>query len=651
MRIPVLFSILILMLAMHACFNESEKKAESPAEQRFLNMGDSAHEVGMETCKNCHADKFNTFMQTGMGMSFGPATKEKSSADFSGHPLVYDADLDFNYIPFFSDDKLFIKEFRLDGADTIHQRIQQIDFIVGSGQHTNSHLFKSGNYLFQAPLTWYAQKKKWDLPPGFENGLNSRFSRKIGYECMTCHNAYSDHVEGTDNAYSSVPHGINCERCHGPGSIHVRRKMQGEMIDTSRFTDYSIVNPKKLSTDLQFEICQRCHLQGNAVLNVGKSFADFRPGMKLSDVMTVFLPRYEGRENEFIMASHADRMKMSKCYTASGDKGFNCITCHNPHISVRQSGKDYFNNKCLSCHSDSRPCPDPKSMVKGVPSNCTSCHMPVSGSVDIPHVSVHDHYIRRPVSSEKVSSIRKFIGLAAINHPAPSSLARAEAYLNQYEKFDRQPYMLDSCFRYLRLNENQRSNPDWLPLWIRYYFLKNDFKKLVEFALRNIPGTNKPAFFSRTDPENKDAYTAYRIGEAFFAGSEGSQALPWFRAAVRLAPGVPEFLNKLASALLQSGQASEAKGIYRNLVKEHPYFAPAFSNLGYLVYAEGKHTEAHLLFDEALRLNPDYEAAVLNKANALAAEQKFSQARKLLGRFLKHSPRSESALALLSRLP
>jgi hypothetical protein len=48
------------------------------------------------------------------------------------------------------------------------------------------------------------------------------------------------------------------------------------------------VNPGKLPIDLQFDVCQRCHLQGNTVLKEGKSFLDFKPGMRLSDHMTLF---------------------------------------------------------------------------------------------------------------------------------------------------------------------------------------------------------------------------------------------------------------------------------------------------------------------------------------------------------------------------
>ena len=67
-------------------------------------------------------------------------------------------------------------------------------------------------------------------------------------------------------------------RCHGPGEVHVKEKMSGVIIDTSKYIDYSIVNPKKLERELQFDVCSRCHLQRHNSLKNGKNWDDFKPG-------------------------------------------------------------------------------------------------------------------------------------------------------------------------------------------------------------------------------------------------------------------------------------------------------------------------------------------------------------------------------------
>ena len=130
---------------------------------------------------------------------------------------------------------------------------------------------------------------------------------------MSCHNAHSDHDYSSLNKYSSVPDGIDCERCHGPGELHVQQKLAGVIVDTSKYIDYSIVNPSKLSQDLQFDVCQRCHLQGTSVLKGSYSYEDFKPGMHLEEVMDVYLPRYKNND-KFLMASHVERLKQSSCF-------------------------------------------------------------------------------------------------------------------------------------------------------------------------------------------------------------------------------------------------------------------------------------------------------------------------------------------------
>ncbi|MEK7074276.1 MAG: pilus assembly protein TadD, partial [Patescibacteria group bacterium] len=136
------------------------------------NHSDTAKYVGMNDCKLCHQSIYNSFLKTGMGKSFDVATKQKSAADFS-HPVIYDKHKDFYYSAFWKNDSLFFTEFRLKGKDTIFKRVEQVNYIVGSGQHTNSHIQQVNGYLNQMPMTFYTQKHKWDLPPGFEDGHNT----------------------------------------------------------------------------------------------------------------------------------------------------------------------------------------------------------------------------------------------------------------------------------------------------------------------------------------------------------------------------------------------------------------------------------------------------------------------------------------------
>ena len=659
-----LFSLLILTMVF--CGNEKEQPASSiitDNSDNYLNHGDSAHYIGMSQCKLCHQEIYNSFIQTGMGKSFDHASKQKSAAKFDKHTVIYDKFKDFYYHPFWEGDSLKIMEFRLFGKDTVFKRIERVDYIVGSGQHTNSHIFNTNGYLHQMPMTYYTQKGKWDLPPGFENGFNTRFSRKIGVECMSCHNSLPDFVEGSENKFNALPEGISCERCHGPGSIHVQQRSSGTKIDTSKYIDYSIVNPGKLPIDRQFDVCQRCHLQGNTVLKDGKSFFDFRPGMKLSDIMTTFLARYKDADDKFIMASHADRLKQSKCFVNSFKladstllrpykNALTCVTCHNPHVSVRATGKEVFNNACKNCHhltTKNGICSEKEKNRMLVQDNCVSCHMPRSGSIDIPHVSVHDHYIRKPMKKEEIEKVKVFIGLSAINEKNPSNAIKAKAYIQQYDKFEYNPIFLDSAKFYLSDNTTKDIQQNFESL-IHLYFIKLDYSKIISYVNRLGKDFVLNTLLTKKSWDNAHAWTLYRIGESYAYLGNTSDSYLFYKNADQLAPFNPEFKNKLGASLMFQKNIPQAMLIFESVIKEDPKFVSALSNLGYANLLSGNVIKAEALYAQGLKLDPDYEPLLMNVVGLNIYKKDYKKAQEILKRILKHNPKNEQAKKVLDQL-
>ena len=261
--------------------------------------------------------------------------------------------------------------------------------------------------FFEIPITWYVSKGIWDLSPGYENGTNTRFSRPIGEMCMNCHNSGYEFVDHSLNRYTKVGNGIGCEKCHGPGEIHVKKHESNSVFEDS--VDYSIVNPAHLSLELQFDVCRQCHLEGVAVPKKDKKFVDFRPGMKVNEFWEVFIPVNENSD-DFGFASHVERLQMSKCFITSEGK-MNCMTCHDPHIPIQDNTLSFYNNKCNSCHGP-EACGEDHMLLAENENNCTGCHMPKDGTTDIPHVSTSDHFIRilDSVNEQKVqdSDLKEF---------------------------------------------------------------------------------------------------------------------------------------------------------------------------------------------------------------------------------------------------
>ncbi len=641
---------------------EKNEKSDSAV---YLNHSDTAQYVGMATCRTCHQDIYNTYMQTGMGQSFDAATKTKSAAQFGKAATFYDRFSNFHYQAYWENEALKFKVYRLENGDTTFSRIEQADYIIGSGHHTNSHIQNVNGYLFQMPMTFYTQKGHWDLPPGFEDGANQQFNRALGLECLACHNAFPEFVKGSENKFVKVPEGINCERCHGPGSIHVAQRSTGSKVDTSKFIDYSIVNPAKLSIERQFDLCQRCHLQGNAILKEDKSFFDYKPGMKLSDFWTVYLPKYKNADKEFIMASHADRLKQSKCFIESikkvnaNDKSLKpyknaltCVTCHNPHVSVRKTNPQIFNQTCASCHDGKKELPNcsvSENILKNNAYDCIKCHMPVSGSTDIPHVTVHDHYIRKPLNEKEVQGIKAFIGLKAINEKNPDALTTASAYINQFEKFSFEPFMLDSALSCLQ-KTNALSIDRTLSVWVQYYHNKNDYAGLIGHVSKIGIDNVLKLYLTKPSYTNVQAWAAYRIGQAFQNNTDNLTAERFYAKAVNLAPYILEFRTKYADILTDLNKIEAAISEYNFVLKEYPKHLSTLVNFGFLKLKNGDVQGAYELYQSGLKFNPDYEQLNLNMAGWYLYTRDLSNAKKYLKLVLKRNPNQETALQIMQQL-
>ncbi|NNE46053.1 MAG: tetratricopeptide repeat protein [Rhodothermales bacterium] len=610
----------------------------------YVNQDPRVEYVGRDACKDCHKENYETYVASEMGRSFKKATLSNSDANFADVTPLFDSQNNMFYLPFNRGEELFIMEFRTVGEDTTHKRIEKIDYIVGSGHHTNSHIMDVNGYLFQMPLTWYVQDGRWDLPPGFVDG-NRRFDRPIEVECMSCHNGQPEHVANSGNRYRQVPEGIGCERCHGPGKYHVDEMEAGRLVDTTRFIDYSIVTPGRLPADQQFDLCQRCHLQGTAYTVAPSSFLDFRPGTALGDVIKVFQPRYADSLDQFIMASHPDRLRMSDCFRVareadSGYEPMTCVMCHNPHVGIDSTATtDLYNTVCQNCHSVDRSnlCSEDVEVRAAANDDCWSCHMPISSSKDIPHVTITDHNIRipEPVRSRSSSDAAEFYQLASLTDANPSARVMAEGYLTHYEQFEHRPYFLDSAAVFMDRALTQHSEVVLVRPLVRLWFLQGEYEKAADLGRRI------------TADSLSDAWTLYRIGESAAKIGNVRQSIRFFERAVAEAPEHLQFRNKLATAYTADRQLPRATELFDALLKDHPKFADAYNNRGFARVLLGDLENAQVDFEKALSLNPDLEPALANLASLFANTNRLDRSRKYLERLIEMDPDNQNYRRLL----
>ena len=587
--LALVWGLAVVLLEIQSC-----RSAE------WENLAKEVAYTGLQSCQPCHSDIFASYQRTGMGRSWYRPDPSDRFEDFGPTAYVYDPLSDFYYRPFWLADSLYIEEYRLQGTDTIHYRRERIDYIVGSGHQTRSYVLERNGFLYEAPITWYVARRIWDLSPGYHDGHNSRFDRPIGIECVHCHNAYTEPVRGTLNRYRQIPLGIDCERCHGPGSLHVERMLRGEEVDVGKQPDYSIVNPSKLSLDLQFDVCQQCHLQG---VNVIRDSREFRPGRRLSDLREVFLiPSPD--TNSFGIASHAARLRQSACFLRSKGK-LTCTNCHNPHVSIHELSADRHQQSCKSCHGNSHvDCSQDKAIRAAQLNDCIFCHMPKGGTSDIPHVQFTDHYIRKPSpqrSVPKVSagspSIQAYVELICATSTDPEDHTRGKAWLAYYEQHEARRVYLERALELL---------PD------SCFEARSRVLLHLGRADQALPLAQKA---HEQEPQN--TLRAFQYAQVLETVGQFDRALVYYLNLFSRNKSLVEAANRAVALLIKTrpGQIQalyEAERILLEAIREQPHRAEAFANLGFVYLNLRRYANAQTQLRKALTLNPDSPIAIEN---------------------------------------
>ncbi len=590
-----LSSIWRLGLVASLCIGAAGLVRCSRGPHTYVSLSEPVAYVGSEACQPCHEKISKSFQETGMGKSLYRPSRGQMIERFGESERVYDPQLDFYYLAFWKGEEMFMIEYRLDGNDTLHRRLEKVDYVVGSGHQTRSYLMERSGWIYEMPLTWYVEKKIWDLSPGYDM-YNARFDREIGEACMACHTGHIDFIPYSKNRYRKISLGIDCESCHGPGQAHVEAIEGGQLIDVGKEIDYTIVNPDKLPLEAQFDVCQQCHLQGLNVYAPGKGATDFRPGQALEKAWTVFLAD-SGHSEQFGIASHAERLRQSRCFIAS-EGTLTCTTCHDPHTSLEAEDPMIYRHQCESCHKTAQDLRCTVSPAEAMEGDCISCHMPSGGTSDIPHVSFHDHNIR-VVRSEKteLGEVMDYLRLLPAHGGDVASDTRGKAWLAYFEEQSREPAFLDSALALLSPENHGDLG--------RQYVLRGkmpEAQKEVDLALTQDPQRPEWLFLKGEILESTQQHAA-----AFALFAHLHETHPgMFEAAFRR-----EINRYLAKPEDPATLEASAQGFER-LIAERPFDKRLFTNLGFLRLQQNRLSEAERWLVQALLIDPDDVKALEN---------------------------------------
>ena len=511
----------------------------------------------------------------------------------------------------------------------------RIDYVMGSGNHVRTYLHQTARgALIELPLAWYAENGgEWAMNPGHDRDY-ALPPRAVAYECMFCHNAYpkipAQHDEpGSEPLFeAALPEGINCERCHGAGSVHVRiAETPGAKLDDIR---HAIVNPARLSPDRQLEVCMQCHLETtslqlpHSLVKYGRSPFSYQPGEPLADFM-LFFDHAAGslHRDDFEIAHSAYRLRKSRCFLLSAGKvPMTCTTCHDPHDIPRGAAATlHYNSVCVQCHP-SLPAQHTNA------TDCVACHMPKRRTQDVVHAVMTDHYIQR--------------------RPPPDLLAP----LSERQEFDAKQYR-GPVVPYYPL-PLPRTPENLLYLAVAQVTQQSNLKTALPQLAAEI---------AKQQPARAEFYL--ELGEAWLNAGNARNAAAAFNQALLRAPHSPVALLDLAGALTQSGQNARAADLlksglasglsdpllwyqlglaagdpadFEQALSLDPDMAEAHDALGEQWAASGNLAPAEREFRAALRVEPDLPSALSNLAHALAARGNLPEAAWYFERALRRSP-------------
>jgi predicted CXXCH cytochrome family protein len=386
--------LVILCLAPAAC----RRAALAPAPE--------ATYVGAERCAGCHAEITSRWKTTAHGNHAFVASDAVVKGDFK-HKNVY-VYRGVTSRMWTADGKYFMETEGPDGAPHAFP----IDIVLGWRQ-TQVYLTRFPDGRYQTLPTYFDVKENtWfdqteGVVPSGGKKLTPRDQlfwanrgRTWNSGCSGCHGSQVEkNYDPQSNSYHTTwtDLTINCETCHGPGSLHVEawtRAGTGGEVDEAKA---ALVKLEALTPERQVEVCARCHAAKTPIAR------GWQPGKPL---LEYFQPAVPGMEQQFFSDGRNKGLNydyvafiQSLCYRQGH---LTCTGCHAAHGAGNPidliEPEERLDRVCAPCHADiAADAPAHTHHAAGKRGSlCVDCHMP---NVDIlgKRIQARDHSLSVPV--------------------------------------------------------------------------------------------------------------------------------------------------------------------------------------------------------------------------------------------------------------
>ncbi|MFN8528557.1 MAG: cytochrome c3 family protein [Anaerolineae bacterium] len=317
-----------------------------------------AEYVGMDECSNCHRGLVRVQQDSPHGLALQEVSRsqEEILADFT-----QGEDLRMVQFPGESQPRPFTAD--------------DIEYVVGAGRYVQRYLYEVDRREYAVfPAEWDVQAGEWRPYRLAENWPDPAYD--WNQNCAGCHTTGLEPDRGRWQ-----DDGVQCEMCHGPGSLHIEaaRDAGRNPTDEEAVAVHAAI---VLTPDAQ--VCAQCHSAGSEPTTNHPYPVDYHPGGVLvhENVFTLvseddpnawygggYAHQSNMQYNEWVNSGHATSLETMRGSESAQD---GCLTCH--------SGDYAFTQRILQSYEDgdlSGPLPEAVTLQNATNSiTCTVCHSP-----------------------------------------------------------------------------------------------------------------------------------------------------------------------------------------------------------------------------------------------------------------------------------